>query len=392
MRIRHIMLVVLLFSLVSCFQRPQHKFNDSKVVYAAWAEFHQNKDAASCQKFLTALEDYKPEKFNSYPELKDATQNQIEICLTTGTSLLQQLKEGEVAEQNLIESQIEQIDLSMLAYLRNQNFVLEDTHKKFYDYYAIAFLAIIVGAVILIYLNAREVKKRDAIIYNSDQFLKHSMEVQEAERRRISMELHDTVAQSMRYVSLLAEGLAEKETASKIIATQNENIDTIRKLCYNLTPPNIFESDMTGALDLLGQKIFGTVSNDKSDFQLRIVVEDSVDFSVFTDEQLMNIYRIVQEAFQNIKKHAAANEVTVLFKKETAAAAAKRRSALKIIITDDGQGMNAELVNQINSGVFENTENFHFGIRNIVERVQLLGGTVSYRSEEDCGTQITITL
>ena len=84
--------------------------------------------------------------------------------------------------------------------------------------------------------------------------------------------------------------------------------------------------------------------------------------------------------------------MTVLFKKEIAADAAKKRSVLKIIITDDGQGMNAELVSQINSGVFENTENFHFGVRNIVERVQLLGGTVSYRSEEDCGTQITIVL
>ena len=221
-------MVVLLFSLASCSQNPEQKFTDSKVVYAAWAEFHQNKDAASCQKFLTALENYKPESFNSYPELKNATKNQIENCLTTGASLLQQLEKGEVAEQNLIESEIEQIDLNMLAYLRNQNFVLEDTHKKFYDYYLIAFMAIIVGAVILVCLNAREVKKRDVIIYNSDQFLKHSMEVQEAERRRISMELHDTVAQSMRYVSLLAEGLAEKDTAAKIIATQNENIDTIR--------------------------------------------------------------------------------------------------------------------------------------------------------------------
>ncbi|MBO4440059.1 MAG: hypothetical protein J5798_11995 [Spirochaetaceae bacterium] len=348
MKIRHILLVILLFSLVSCFQKPQHKFNDSKVVYAAWAEFHQNKDAASCQKFLTALENYKPENFNSYPELKNATKNQIENCLTTGASLLQQLENGEVVEQNLIESQIEQIDLSMLAYLRNQNFVLEDTHKKFYDYYLIAFIAIIAGAVILIYLNAREIKKRDKIIYNSEQFLKHSMEVQEAERRRISMELHDTVAQSMRYVSLLAESLAEKETASKIIKTQNENIDSIRKLCYNLTPPNFSAENVAGALELMGQKIFDTDKNDKNGFQLRIVVEDAVDFSVYTDEQLMNIYRIVQEAFQNIKKHACASEVTVLFKKDLQA-----QGALKIIITDDGKGMSTEIVDQINTGLIK---------------------------------------
>jgi len=206
------------------------------------------------------------------------------------------------------------------------------------------------------------------------------MEVQEAERRRISRELHDTVAQSMRYVSLLAEGLSEKDTASKIISTQNENIESIRKLCYNLTPPAISAGDMVSALELLGQKIFGETGEKPDDFQLRIVVGEGVDFSVFADEQLMNIYRIIQEAFQNIKKHAGASEVTVLFKTS------------KIIITDDGCGMNEELVSQINSGIFKNTENSHFGVRNIFERVQLLGGTVTYRSEPDCGTQITVTI
>ena len=59
---------------------------------------------------------------------------------------------------------------------------------------------------------------------------------------------------------------------------------------------------------------------------------------------------------------------------------------------DDGKGMSGEFVEQINSGVFENTKDFHFGVRNIVERVQLLGGTVTYRSEPGCGTQITVVL
>ena len=79
-------------------------------------------------------------------------------------------------------------------------------------------------------------------------------------------------------------------------------------------------------------------------------------------------------------------------KNGSAAGKTGKKRALKIIITDDGKGMSEELVEQINSGTFENTKNFHFGIRNIVERVQLLGGTVTYRSEPGCGTQITVTL
>ncbi|MBO4759254.1 MAG: hypothetical protein J5505_04260 [Spirochaetaceae bacterium] len=379
------LLFLILLSLTGCQDTANKSFTDSITVYETWADFQKQKDAASCKKFIDSIENFEPEKFNSYPILKSQTKNQMKICLETAQSLLEILEASEAPDEKVVSEKIEQIDLCLLAYLRNQNFALQDTQQKYFSFFMWLLATIIVGGFILIYLNIREIKKKDLIIYNSEQFLKHSMEVQEAERRRISRELHDTVAQSMRYVSLLAEGLQDKETAGKIITTQNDNIESIRKLCYNLTPPNISAQDMVSALELLGQKIFG-------DFQLRIVVEDSVDFSVFTDEQLMNIYRIVQEAFQNIKKHAAANEVTVLFKKEIAADAAKKRSVLKIIITDDGQGMNAELVSQINSGVFENTENFHFGVRNIVERVQLLGGTVSYRSEEDCGTQITIVL
>lgn len=384
MKIKFIFLIFLVL-FTSCSQKTQQSFTDSKIVYSAWAEFNQKKDADSCRKYIEALENYEPEKFNSYPEFKASTKTQLDTCMTRAHSILELLEKGE-GDSGKINSMIEEIDLNMLAYLRNQNFALEDTNNKYFSFFLWLLGTIIVGGLILIYLNIREIKKKDLIIYNSEQFLKHSMEVQEAERRRISRELHDTVAQSMRYVSLLAEGLQDKETAGKIITTQNDNIESIRKLCYNLTPPNISAQDMVSALELLGQKIFG-------DFQLRIVVEDSVDFSGFTDEQLMNIYRIVQEAFQNIKKHAQASEVTVLFRWLSGrGAGVSKPHMLKILITDDGRGMDTSLVNQINSGIFTNTENLHFGVRNIFERVQLLGGTVTYRSEPDCGTQITVTI
>ena len=306
----------------------------------------------------------------------------MEICRGQAQNILNILSQGtplDNIQQLKLEESIRKIDLCMLAYLRNQNYALEETHQTYYKYFIFYIFTFGIGAVILIFLNVREIKKRDKIIYNSEQFLRHSMEIQEAERRRISRELHDTVAQSMRYVSLLAENLNEKDAAQKIITTQNQNIQDIRKLCYNLTPPEVSGNDIISALELLGHKIF----DEDGSFDVRIVAEDTVDFSKWNNEQLMNIYRIVQEAFQNIKKHARANEVTVLFKQD---------ESLKIIITDDGCGMNEQLVNQINNGLFENSKAFHFGIRNIFERVQLLRGTVIYRSEQDCGTQITVEI
>ncbi|MBQ5400825.1 MAG: hypothetical protein IIU15_06345, partial [Treponema sp.] len=307
------------------------------------------------------------------------------------------LIEGGEQDSILIYESGRKINLSMLTYLYNQNYALEGSHKKLFDYFIWLIVVIVLASVILIFLNTREVKKRDKIIYNSEQFLRHSIEVQEAERKRISQELHDTVAQSMRYVSLLAENLSDKETSEKIISTQNKNIEDIRKLCYNLTPPAISADGMTSALELLGAKIFGGM--DKN-FEFRIVAEDSIDFSYWTNEELMSIYRIIQEAFQNIEKHAKASEVTVLFrmiKHSSPDSVAQKKQdqpkierRLKIIISDDGVGMDKETVEKINRGIFTNIKNFHFGIRNIVERAQLLGGTVIFNSEPDCGTQITV--
>lgn len=280
----------------------------------------------------------------------------------------------------------------IISYLENKNRELEETHQRFFDYFMWVFATILIGAIILVFLNVQESQRKDRIIYNSEQFLQHSIQVQEAERRRISQELHDSVAQSLRYVSLLAESLSDKAAAQKIIITQNENIENIRKLCYNLTPPVITGSNMISSLELLGQKIF---DSDNNDFQFRVVWEPEIDFENWDDDQLMNIYRIVQESLQNIQKHAKADEATVFFKRVVEPpenAFRSQHQKLKIIITDDGCGMNQTLLNQINSGFFENVENMHFGLRNIFERTKLLGGKVTYFSEEGFGTRLTVEI
>ena len=264
--------------------------------------------------------------------------------------------------------------------LEAKNRALEQSQKKFFDYFLWLFGTIVCGAAILLTLNIRQNKRKDKMLLNSEEFLRYSIEGQEAERKRISQELHDSVAQDMRYVLLLAENLSDKNAAKKIIAAQNQNIDAIRKLCYNLTPPSITGNDLIPALSLLGKKIF---DSEKSGFDFRVVCEPSVDFSKWKAAQLMNIYRVVQEALQNIQKHANAKEATVFFKAEV-----NGEKSLKIIITDDGVGMDPSIAEQINSGVFETAQNMRFGLRNIYERVKFLGGTVACYSSEVAGTRI----
>ena len=280
----------------------------------------------------------------------------------------------------------------LITRLETENRELEKSQQIFFNYYMWLTATMLTGAVILILLNAREGRRKDRIIYNSEQFLRHSMLVQEAERKRISLDLHDSVAQGLRYVSLLAENLSDKDAAQKIIATQNENIESIRRLCYNLTPPAITEDNLIPSLVLLGQKIFDTGS---SDFQFRVACEPAVSFKRWDENALMNLYRIVQEALQNIQKHAQAGEATVFFKSRSGVKSGRANNgpgSLKVIITDDGCGMDAGLVSRLNEASFEHVETLHFGLRNIFERAKLLGGRVTYSSEEGCGTRLTVEI
>ena len=58
--------------------------------------------------------------------------------------------------------------------------------------------------------------------------------------------------------------------------------------------------------------------------------------------------------------------------------------------SDDGCGMDEELVKEINSAIFEKSKESHFGVRNICERVKLLNGKVTFSSAPDFGTHITV--
>ena len=54
--------------------------------------------------------------------------------------------------------------------------------------------------------------------------------------------------------------------------------------------------------------------------------------------------------------------------------------------------MSEDFVSRINSARFEHVETMHFGLRNIFERTKLLGGTVTYVSEEGFGTRLTVEI
>ncbi|WP_407398191.1 sensor histidine kinase [Treponema sp.] len=386
MKHRNSILAVLIFLAASLFFGCRASGNPAYIntseTYRLWTELHSSKSLQSAEAFFESIEQYDFDVLKLYPNVFLQSQSDKLIMAQHKQELLELLKKYEVDPSSDLEIKIDEtinkIDILMINYIQRRNYIVEETQHRYKNFYIILIVVILATITILLLLNERELKKKDNRISQSESFLKHTMEVQETERSRISRELHDTVAQSMRYVSILAEKISDKELADTIISVQNDNIEDIRKMCYNLAPPNFKNMNIIDTLNVLADKIF-----DKNITQVRIVTNGTIDFSAFSDEQFINIYRVIQELFQNIRKHAQASEVTVLFRDE---------DVLKIIISDDGIGMNSKMISDINSRNFDLHQNLHFGIQNILERLQLLDGTIEFRSTEDCGTSVFIEL
>ena len=104
------------------------------------------------------------------------------------------------------------------------------------------------------------------------------------------------------------------------------------------------------------------------DFELNS--DHMIEWEKMSNDKKVHLYRIIQEALQNIMKHAKADEISVQF--------AQLVNGVRLTIEDDGVGMNTSKVKR---GI---------GLKNIKSRVKQIEGNLRIQSEEGKGTQITV--
>lgn len=204
---------------------------------------------------------------------------------------------------------------------------------------------------------------------------------QEEERKRIAREIHDGPAQSLANIVLRTE-IAERMLIKKEFQmVQDELVDLkgqvrsgleeIRKIIFNLRPM---------ALDDLG--LVPTLRKFAQDFEEKAKVHTKFELSGreirMPSAMEAAIYRMVQEAFSNVLKHANASHVSleVSFKP----------SNISLTIHDNGSGFLVEAVRQVASG------NSHFGLIGMRERVELIEGRMDIDSKPGQGTKIMIDI
>ena len=201
------------------------------------------------------------------------------------------------------------------------------------------------------------------------------MEVQEAERRKIALELHDEIGQVLTGLKLTLE-MGSRLPAQQVGSTLeqvrglvNDLMARVRKLSLDLRPAML---DDLGLLPTL----LWHIEHYTAQTRVRVNFKHSgLEKRRFAPEVETAAYRLVQEALTNVARHAQAAEVTVRI--------STHRQTLLIEIEDNGRGFDVESVMMAG----ETT-----GFAGMRERVVLLEGQFTVESQPGAGTRLIAEL
>ena len=128
-------------------------------------------------------------------------------------------------------------------------------------------------------------------------------------------------------IGRLAEKIQDEELKKELSALISKSVKDVRAMSYNLAPPDVTKKNLVVSIMNLCQNF-----QEQSGIEFRMVTPSAVKTHFLTEEECLNIYRIVQESLNNISKHADAQEVTVLVRNHIGT----EENGLYIFITDDG--------------------------------------------------------
>ena len=247
--------------------------------------------------------------------------------------------------------------------------------------FLILFFIIVTAVIIIVFLNKELIlsfrREEEGSIYSRAVLL-----AQEGERSRLSRELHDTVAQDLRYLSLEMGKISKttEQTEREKLCTDAAQIQAglickVRDICDYLVPPDFRFQGLPDALRHLCLD-FGK----RTGIDCRIDITGKIKQDFLDEEKQLQIFRIVQEALTNVEKHAQATEAIVMLR----CTMRNTGGALSVGISDDGKGFN---VSGVAAGAAHKNAT-HLGIRGMNERAAFLGGSLSINSEPGEGTLV----
>jgi signal transduction histidine kinase len=193
------------------------------------------------------------------------------------------------------------------------------------------------------------------------------------ERNRLARDLHDAVSQTLFSASLIAEVLPRLWQRNPIEAAKRLEevrqltrgaLAEMRTLLLELRPSSLLEAEIGHLLSQLGESITG-----RSRIPVTVTLEGECPVP---DDVKIAVYRIAQEALNNVAKHSGAKSARVTL--------ACNPDNIQLIVTDDGKGFDVNA---------NSTKSLGMGI--IRERAKEIGASLTIKSAEGQGTTIQVS-
>jgi signal transduction histidine kinase len=266
--------------------------------------------------------------------------------------------------------------------LRQENTALTVKNKNILNYfYVFVFLGSILFFVRWLRMRSREMELKQAQQQANEEIyrliISHQNKLDEGkdlEKKRISKELHDGILGRLFGLRLNLDGLNSFDDDY----AKNSRLDYLNEL-------KVIEQDLREISHELSRENLAVINNflaiinNLLDQQSKVnsaaintFISDKINWDEVSNIRKINIYRILQEALQNINKYANAKNINIKLDVD-------KDGNFSFIIEDDGNGFN--LNSKKNKGI---------GTKNMLQRTQQCNGTIEFKSEIKKGTKIII--
>jgi signal transduction histidine kinase len=199
------------------------------------------------------------------------------------------------------------------------------------------------------------------------------VDAQETERRAISRELHDEVGQALGLLLMDAGRLSNQlgstnETGQQLVGNiktvAERTVQTVRNMALLLRPSMLDDLGLVPAVEWYAREM-----SRRGEIEVEVRAENVSE--ELPDEVKVGVYRIVQEAVNNVQRHAKAKNAVVELE--------QAGNAIRVKVTDDGKGFDPKRARGM-------------GLLGMEERVKRLGGTIEIDSRPGGGTTIRAEL
>ena len=205
----------------------------------------------------------------------------------------------------------------------------------------------------------------------------HQEAVREAERTRISRELHDELGQMLTTLKMDAAWLKKRlpegeepllEKAATMLDLMDATIQTVQRISRDLRPGMLDELGLAAAIEWKTQDF-----QHRAEMECELVSGSDEDFDLHPDLSIV-IFRIFQEVLTNIARHARATKVRVRLMRQD--------DRLELTVSDNGVGIGADRIEASDS----------FGLMGIQERLYPWRGIFKIEGAPDAGTTVTVVV